>query len=98
MKNKETLEEAAENAFNDFKSKNLIVPQKHILPFKLGHIEGAKWQKEQDNKLYSEEEVLQILQQFELAQTEFTNFLDYVNKNACLPIDSTKWFENYKKK
>jgi hypothetical protein len=56
MKNKETLEEAAENAFNDFKSKNLIVPQKHILPFKLGYIEGAKWQTE--NK-YSEEDLME---------------------------------------
>jgi hypothetical protein len=43
---KETLEEAAENSFNDFQSKNPIVPQKHILPFKLGYIDGAKWQAE----------------------------------------------------
>jgi hypothetical protein len=38
----ETLEEVAENVFNDFKSKNPIVPQKHILPFKHGYIQGAK--------------------------------------------------------
>ena len=42
----ETLEEAAENVFNDFKSKNPIVPQKHILPFKHGYIQGAKWQQQ----------------------------------------------------
>jgi hypothetical protein len=54
----ETLEEAAENLFNDFQSKNPIVPQKHILPYKLGFIEGAKWKEE---RMYSEEEVLKIL-------------------------------------
>ena len=47
---KETLEDVAENAFNDFKRENPIVPQKHILPYKLGYIAGAKWQQEQDNK------------------------------------------------
>ena len=41
-----TLEEAAENAFNDFKRENPIVLQKHILPYKLGYIQGAKWQAE----------------------------------------------------
>jgi hypothetical protein len=55
----ETLEEAADNAFNDFKSKNPIVPQKHIFPYKLGYIEGAKWQAE---RMYSEEEVIAIVE------------------------------------
>ena len=54
----ETLEEAAENLFNDFESKNPIVPQKHILPYKLGFIEGAKWKEE---RMYSEEEVREAL-------------------------------------
>ena len=47
----ETLEEAAENAFVIFQNENPIVPQKHILPFKLGYIESAKWQAE---RMYSE--------------------------------------------
>jgi hypothetical protein len=59
MENKqETLEEAAENAFNNFKRENPIVPEKHILPYKLGYIEGAKWQSE---RMYSEEEVKHIV-------------------------------------
>jgi hypothetical protein len=41
-----TLEESAENDFNDFKRENPIVLQKHILPYKLGYIQGAKWQAE----------------------------------------------------
>jgi hypothetical protein len=57
----ETLEEAAENAFVIFQNENPIVPQKHILPFKLGYIEGAKWQAE---RMYSEEEVIEIAKQY----------------------------------
>jgi hypothetical protein len=51
----ETLEEAAENAFNNFKRENPIVPQKHILPYKLGYMDGAKWQAK---RMYSEEEII----------------------------------------
>jgi hypothetical protein len=53
MKQK-SLEETAENAFNDFQSKNPIVPQKHIRPFKLGFANGAKWQAE---RMYNEEDM-----------------------------------------
>ena len=85
MKDKETIEEAAENAFNDFKSKNPIVPQKHILPFKLGYIEGAKWQAK---RTYSEEEVINLL-------NEFSRHLIF-NKSSDLTINH--WFEQFKKK
>jgi len=42
------LREAAENAFDIFQNENPIVPHKHIDPFKLGFMNGAKWQQEQD--------------------------------------------------
>jgi len=48
----ETLEEAAENAFDIFQNENPIVPHKHIDPFKLGFMKGAKWQQEElENEL-----------------------------------------------
>ena len=45
----ETLEEAAENAFNRFQNENPIVPSNHIRPYKLGFINGIKWQVENSN-------------------------------------------------
>jgi len=70
----ETIEEAAENKYglsNQY-SKNRI-----------GFIAGAKWQQERS---YSEEEVIKILYQFHY---------DLVNSN----FDSKKeWFEQFKKK
>jgi hypothetical protein len=88
----ETLEEAAENAFNDFKRENPIVPEKHILPYKLGYIEGAKWQAE---RMYSEEEVrdLFIKYQYDLAQWVL-RMEDDINGRP-IPIE---WFEQFKKK
>ena len=74
MDNKETLEEAAENKYglsNQY-SKNRI-----------GFIAGAKWQAE---RMYSEEEVLNILQ-------EFKRYLSFGDD-----ISQLEWFEQFKKK
>jgi hypothetical protein len=86
MKDKETLEEAADNAFNDFKSKNPIVPQKHIFPYKLGYIEGAKWQAE---RMYSEEEFLELLPKF----AAYT--LINADEETRLPLK--EWFDQFGK-
>jgi len=45
---------------------------------------GAKWQQEQDKKLYSEEEVIKIAKQYA--------------KRCQAPIQDSKWFEQFKKK
>ena len=79
----ETLEEAAENAFNDFKRENPIVPQKHIFPYKLGYVEGTKWQQE---RMYSEEEVLKLL-------ITFSDDRTFLKKDVAI-----KWFEQFKNK
>ena len=47
--------------------------------------EGAKWQKEQDKKLYSEQEVLRII-------TECKSYLSFGEE-----FDEIKWFEQFKK-
>ncbi len=73
----ETLEEAAERLYP-------ISPQKRKI-----WINGAKWQQEQDKKLYSEEETIQKI-------------IDYVdfqfNTHGELNTEIIKWFEQFKKK
>jgi len=79
----ETLEEAAENVFNDFKSKNPIVPQKHILPFKHGYIQGAKWQAEKILELILNED----------------NHTEGELGNSCIDVQTLRYFiEQFKKK
>jgi hypothetical protein len=53
---KETFEEAAEIKFNVFQKENPIVPKNHIQPFKLGFINGAKWQQEPE-QFFSDDRV-----------------------------------------
>jgi hypothetical protein len=89
----ETLEEAAENAFNNFKRENPIVPQKHILPYKLGYIDGAKWQAE---RMYSEEEVKELCKKSRDEGYD-ENTLEQIGANEkIVPFD--EWFEQIKKK
>jgi hypothetical protein len=83
----ETLEEVAENAFVIFQNENPIVPQKHILPFKLGYIKGAKWQAE---RMYSEEDLREA---FKSCYTPFS-----FDRIGDLEQDFNKWFEQFKKK
>ena len=74
MKQEETLEEAAEKYALD---------KKFTTSRFIGFIDGGKWQQERS---YSEEEVVKILYQFHY---------DLVNSN----IDTKEeWFEQFKKK
>jgi hypothetical protein len=70
-----TLEEAAENYSRITLNKNGLMSDKQVN----GFIAGAKWQSQRS---YSEEEVLELLN-------------DCRGEN---PIDINKWFEQYKKK
>jgi hypothetical protein len=80
----ETIEEAVERLFKDFLFENPIIPKEDIRPFKLGFIKGTKWQ---SKKMYSEEEVLEIL--FKSHNAENTSIV----ANTIM-----KWFEQFKKK
>jgi hypothetical protein len=75
MKDKETLEEAAERYTEEHKWEE----QDPWLDF----IEGAKWQQE---RMYSEEEVKQII---EATLIEYSDFV---------LADIPEWFEQFKKK
>ena len=83
---KETLEEAAKENFKGEYVCNGI----DIVPaWRHGFVVGAKWQQEQDKKMYSEEEVLQIL-------FRFTNRFD-LKKNIEITAEMQKeWFEQFK--
>jgi hypothetical protein len=59
MKNKETLEEAAENYAN--KKGHIPTTELEDAIFKQGFLDGAKWQAE---RMYSEKEVYDLLRQF----------------------------------
>jgi hypothetical protein len=60
MKNKETLKEAAENFWlNDVTNNDRI-------SYVNGFLACAKWQQEQDKKLYSEEDIINALHSAEL--------------------------------
>jgi len=91
---KETLEEAAEKEFplvdtewcrtGAAEEENL-----HLLGHRKSFIKGAKWQQEQDNKMYSEEEVYQLL--YDLSGQVLDN-------KVSTPKLLDKWFEEFKKK
>ena len=74
---KETLEETAEKYAKQFDYAEDSSPQ-------LDFIEGAKWQAE---RMYSEEEVLELIWKYE---TRKTSMVGYDNVK--------KWFEQFKKK
>ena len=84
MKNKETIEEAAEKYNDDFQikggSKAPHIKNVHIMNH---FIAGAKWQQE---RMYSEEEVMTILYCFHY---------DLANSNFDT---KEEWFEQFKKK
>lgn len=83
MKNKETLEEVAEKLYpyNDgFQVMDIDISEELQLAF----INGAKWQQQQ---MYSEEEVLNILKTF------------LYNSQMGKDVEDVKlWFEEFKKK
>jgi hypothetical protein len=82
MKNKETLEEAAENEseyLSDWEDKDM---------YQRGFIAGAKWQQERS---YSEQEVLELFNQHK------KRFIMYRNMQI-LDVEFNKWFEQFKNK
>ena len=58
---------------------------------KYGFIEGAKWQKEQDKKMYSEEEVKNLFNQYKEKFSLYRNI-------QILPSVFDEWFEQFKNK
>ena len=85
---KETLEEAAENYNDDFQikggSKAPHIKNQHIMNH---FIAGANWQAE---RMYSEEEVLQLL---------YKRDLYLLNRDETVELElPEEWFEHFKKK
>ena len=83
MKNKEIIEKAAEK-FYPPKTTDLICSPKLVRD---SFIAGAKWQQEQDKKLYNEEEVHAIIESYQNNVENNPNHITY-----------DKWFEKLKKK
>ena len=82
----ETLEEAAERTEFERYGKTLTNYTKQRPAYNLGFNNGAKWQKEQE-RMYSEEEVINFLQEINDYPTTFEG-----------RIDITEWFEKFKNK
>lgn len=88
----DSLLQEAEKEFKEFQKENPIVPFKNILPFKLGYIRGYE---KASKIMYSEEEVLILLQNFN------KNAMEYIEQDDRSIMTSTtlkKWFEQFKKK
>ena len=86
MVKQETLEEAAKFNYED-KTARIPVPTSHWINSEFLQIqnfkEGAKWQQE---RMYSEEKVLEIIRQYALEEHLITS------------SKPDKWFEQFKKK
>jgi hypothetical protein len=84
MENKETLEEAAESRYgtdmDSYRGGNIFDQNTDL---KRGFVQGAKWQAD---RMYSEEEVKLILQ-------EFKRYLSFGDE-----VPESEWFEQFKKK
>jgi predicted choloylglycine hydrolase len=78
MSNIETLEEATERY--------------SLYSSKVGFIEGAKWQKEQDKNKFSEEEVKNIVYDF------WNHTLEESVYDTNMNLYFEKWFKQFKKK
>ena len=84
----ETLEEAIlNNLIKSFGKDFDLEPRDIIESCNNSFIEGAKWQKEQDKKLYNEEEVHAIIESYQNNVENNPNHITY-----------DKWFEKLKKK
>ena len=81
---KETLEEAAERLFP---IKGEYFDKEFYMVRRIAFIEGAKWQAE---RMYSEEEVLELIKNREDYMDSEDNILDYQTIK--------EWFEQFKKK
>ena len=81
---KTELEEAAKKYAN--KKGDIPTTKLEDAIFKQGFIDGAKWQQEQDKNLYSEEEVLEIID------------LLFHRYASSFRIDAKEYFLQFKKK
>ena len=89
MKTKETLEEAAEEFYSEQSKayEDEIEPMFDTSRYLVaGFIEGAKWQAE---RMYSDEEVIKILDKRE----------DYLGTEPCIfdYLTNKEWFEQFSK-
>jgi len=85
MKKETTLEQAAERLYPVNNTGSMFMASRYELNNILkqeSFIEGAKWQQE---RMYSEEEVENIL-------------IEYVKTNPTKPYRVVKWFQQFKKK
>ena len=83
MKNKETLEEAAERYANDWEEIHPELDPENMTPIavsKIDFTEGAKYQQEQDKNKYSEED-MKLMFEFGYRKNNFTEstFKDALN-------------------
>lgn len=78
------LEEASEKYAKN-KSSSPVFQRAHKIDF----TSGAKWQKEQDKKLYSEEDMNQYSDYVLMCSAE---------KTLKIPLPPNEWFEQFKKK
>jgi len=102
MKNKETLEEAAESYSNGFPiSPNAMCGNAYRQGLEDGFIPGAKWQQEQDKKLYSEEEVdffvKNILYHIKCYEYNVNN-LELISFSNDIELEIEKLYEEFKNK
>jgi hypothetical protein len=89
----ETLEEAAENygwriKRNTFS--NAVKANELVESAKQDFIAGAKWQQEQDKKMFTKDDIIEA---FYTSSREWSNrYQDWVE------VDFNKWFEQFKNK
>ena len=85
---KETLEEVRVNNLIKLFGKDFDLEPRYVIQScNDSFIEGAKWQQEQNENLYSEEEVHKILGSYSANKEVFSPEYTY-----------NKWFEQFKKK
>jgi len=93
MKNKETLQEVAQNYSDDWEEITGLDYDEQIPSFvnKLDFINGAKWQQEQDKNKFSEEEVIDIAIKY------FNHYYNISSRGRLLINHDLEWFEKFKK-
>lgn len=83
IEKQETLEEASQ--------KYALSKQFNRTSHLMGFREGAKWQQKQNTKLYTEQEVVKLFD-------NYRNHFEWYRNIQVLPNDFFEWFEQLKKK
>ena len=94
----ETLEEAAEKYANDWEEIHPELSSEDMTPIaisKLDFTEGAKWQQEQDKKLYSEEDVRGMLEDMSRYVSTKEMRDDFVGVGYSEWVRKRDWFVNH---